>query len=647
MSELSRKPRIGIIVGNYHSDHARRLVKNLYELAAQENISAHIFLGTESSSFLTEFSLASNHFDYQYASLYSISKYSELDLLIISVGTLSIFQSAISPEQFIESLPDIPMVLTETRIMPKRGAYIITDNYGGIKSIVEHLINVHNLKKIAYLGGPKTGNIDAAERLQAYLDTMNEKGLPCGQNLVRYGDYSEHVDHLAEELLSLNPGLEAIVCANDEMAIAAYRACWKRGMTVGHDIAVTGFDDMEMATIMTPPLTTVKQDYEDMSKKAMEMALAILRGEEVKPEIIPAPFIRRSSCCCPTTNPKLLDTIFRYKERGNLIKNMWRMHDQTQHSWVGALITRELLLENSSKQDFFNRLGNSLRMVGTKSSVIALFETPRIIREGEIPEPPEYMKLYLHQHVDYWEAYNDEDAPKYYLKEKNIQNPTPFYEGTRTIFLLFYEELQYGIMGVEIKPEDIEFYYTLSMEIGTALRYLTLSLAQQQYQSELKSVARHDSLTDLYNRLGFMEAAEDFVVRHKDETMVTMMADLDHLKQINDNFGHVEGDFAIRKCADYLREAIGNKGFLGRNGGDEFLGIFTVKDEAEMSAVVDNIKKISEDFNAISDKPYYVDVSVGCTSFRMDNYTGFSELISKADELLYEKKKVRKTSVIR
>ena len=71
------------------------------------------------------------------------------------MGTQSIYQGAVAVKTFLESLPELPMILTETRETPKKGAHLITDNYGGIRSIVEHLIKVHNLKKIAFLGGER------------------------------------------------------------------------------------------------------------------------------------------------------------------------------------------------------------------------------------------------------------------------------------------------------------------------------------------------------------------------------------------------------------------------------------------------------------------------------------------------------------
>ena len=106
-------------------------------------------------------------------------------------------------------------------------------------------------------------------RKEAYLETMKKYGLPVTPGMIAQGDYSEFVDKQVECLLDSNPDAQAIVFANDEMAFAGYRVCEKRGLVVGKDIMITGFDDCERASGMEPPLTTIQQDGELMGKMAV------------------------------------------------------------------------------------------------------------------------------------------------------------------------------------------------------------------------------------------------------------------------------------------------------------------------------------------------------------------------------------------
>jgi hypothetical protein len=97
----ARKKRIGFVVGNYHTDHPSRLVNLIWEHLKEKDVELQVFLGTESASFMKDFAMRSNLFDYQYASLCGYTGYEELDLLIISVGTLSIYQNEIPLQEFL------------------------------------------------------------------------------------------------------------------------------------------------------------------------------------------------------------------------------------------------------------------------------------------------------------------------------------------------------------------------------------------------------------------------------------------------------------------------------------------------------------------------------------------------------------------
>ena len=129
------------------------------------------------------------------------------------------------------------------------------------------------------------------------------------------------------------------------------------------------------------------------------------------------------------------------------------------------------------------------------------------------------------------------------------------------------------------------------------------------------------------------------------------IGDLDHLKQINDTFGHGEGDFAINAAAQLLRRVVGDDSPLGRIGGDEFLGVFLIdeKDNAkeEVKRRISDVKLSAEIFNTVSGKPYYLGVSVGTHIFTCNSGVALKELMRYADEELYIAKKSRRENVAR
>lgn len=637
----TRKKRIGFVVGNYHTDHPSRLVRQIWELVKDEDVELQVFLGTESASFIKDFTMRSNRFDYQYASLCGYTEYAALDLLIISAGTLCIYQNDIPLDEFLRHTPDIPVILTETDRVPRKGISMIADNTQGLASCVEHLITVHGLTKIGFITGPKN-NQDAQERFEGYRRMLEKYGIPLREEYIVPGDYSEHVDKSVETLLDSAPELEAIVSTNDEMTVAVYRVCKARGLEVGKDIAVTGFDDMLMAQYMDPPLTTARQDYDAFSREAVSSALKMLRGEKVASKRIPVPFVRRCSCGCA---PEVHKREAAPAEQAEIVKSMRRSREYQHNSWLGALMNREMLLEVDEPKRFFAAIGAFMAYLGTASSSMCLFEHPLKVKPGTVPEFPEKIHMCMCQEGQSVTGYDFSEAPVLYRKqlaEKSSFTPRRSY----MTFLLFYEGYQYGVLNAEIDPEKIDFYYMLSLDIGTSLRYMAIRAQQKQYRAQLQAMARTDELTGLYNRAGLISARESMTAGRA-RTVAVIMADLDHLKQINDRFGHHEGDIALRSVADILRRVLGAGQVIGRIGGDEFQACFVQPQEPFIQEQLRGIRDACDEYNRTSERPYFLEISVGYAIGTVQSREDWEALAARADEGLYEAKKTRRDFVLR
>ena len=139
---------------------------------------------------------------------------------------------------------------------------------------------------------------------------------------------------------------------------------------------------------------------------------------------------------------------------------------------------------------------------------------------------------------------------------------------------------------------------------------------------------------------------KEYEKAHPGETMLAVMADLDHLKGINDTFGHTEGDNAIRVAADILRLSLGEGAVLGRTGGDEFMGITSTK-YISGEILQDTVEKRCDTYNQTSGKPYYVEVSIGYYEYTVDDHEEVTAIFRKADDILYEDKKHRRSSSVK
>ena len=175
---------------------------------------------------------------------------------------------------------------------------------------------------------------------------------------------------------------------------------------------------------------------------------------------------------------------------------------------------------------------------------------------------------------------------------------------------------------------------------------LQKSLRTIQEQNDILSfVSEYDELTQLLNRRGFMERSIRCCQQGEGKKAFLIFGDLDHLKEINDCFGHAAGDFAIRGVANQLREILPPGAITARIGGDEFMSLVFSEQDDFKDVVMEDLQKVSERFNRLSKKPYYVEISIGIYEFCCCQETDLNELIQKSDELLYQAKVKRRKSV--
>ncbi|HMN61136.1 MAG TPA: substrate-binding domain-containing protein, partial [Anaerolinea sp.] len=187
--------------------------------------------------------------------------------------------------------------------------HLFIDNYTGARQIVDHLIEQHGYRRIAYLRGPEK-NDEASVRYQAYLDSLRDHGLPFDPALVFLGDFNRPSGEAAtQRLLDAFPaGVDALVAANDTMALGAISVLRSRGVLIPGHMAVVGFDDIPDAELSFPPLTTVRQPIYEMGQKAVELLLAHIDGRLAERQVaLPTRLVVRNSCGCAgdlfTTTP--------------------------------------------------------------------------------------------------------------------------------------------------------------------------------------------------------------------------------------------------------------------------------------------------------------------------------------------------------
>ncbi len=168
---------------------------------------------------------------------------------------------------------DLPAVLINTLIEGRRNAAFCVDNHAGAVAVVEHLATAG--RGVVHVAGP-SGNFESQERRRGYRDALG--GL---EGLVLQGDFSEESGYRAgKQLARMDARPGAVFAANDMMAIGCLLAFHEAGLRVPQDIAVAGFDDIPLARLIRPSLTTVRTNIADLSRRALERLAATIARED-------------------------------------------------------------------------------------------------------------------------------------------------------------------------------------------------------------------------------------------------------------------------------------------------------------------------------------------------------------------------------
>lgn len=670
---------ISVLIGGVNTFFPKELMKGIEMQSKKQDVNVLFFLGSQTEDFYEAvLNIKCNQsYDYQFNTIYDYSLLSGTDGFILNYGTVGVYLKNNNLLRFAAKYDAKPIVLLTDYAKDSPYPSVMADNYQGMYDLVSHLIEEHNCKKVLHLAGPQ-GNLDAKERLRGYIDACKAHGMCVDDKMIVEGDFSEFVIDEVERLLDDNEDADAIAFANDEMSFAGYRVCKKRGLEIGKDILFTGFDDCAMAKEMNPPLTTVFQDGLKMGSIAVDTLLSVAEGANAGNIRVPVTASYRQSCGCdekvnlPSANQNYDDVEKKLREAQQIIREMKLAGiEDVRKSWFIPFFVRELDEFAGNDRDFCYKVMEGMKSSHSGDSYLFLFDTPLVCYDETQWELVEDLKLAAYYKNDECFAYETFERPiigKKSMMDFMGENGRHSY----LMFLLFSGAVQYGIIACEVALSEFPFYYMLSLQLGISFGYHEGRKVELAYRNKLMSDMEEileekqqlvvasglDSLTGVYNRRGlflqadklFEKMANDAI--NNDENSETkrlhlIFADLDHLKQINDNFGHSEGDFAIKSCADILRSILRGGDIIARLGGDEFVCLVLAGGDNFEKSFSFRRAKALERLNRESNKPYYIEFSYGIYSGEIYDRDDLEYAIGKADACLYESKKQRKDNVIR
>lgn len=567
--------------------------------------------------------------------------YSRLDGIIVLPNTFDILGMDTEFFELVRKHAKCPVVCLQNDYSDRYpDFYSITfENLKTMYSMTKHFIDVHGFTDLCYMSGPFVSK-DSPDRLRGFKRAMEEAGLEVRPNMVYEGNYWLNRGAQAMEFFMEGRDTypQAVICANDYMALSICDELKKRGLRVPEDVCVSGFDGIREGQQNDPPLTSVTIKPERYADAAIRILEDIYEGKQPEHRILLSEEIDPlGSCGCSSgakhqncdSNSAIefrIDRDFLLREAGRIVADYQNRHE----------IENSLTVANY----YFRGLGCSKGYLcfcdDTVSARVSVEQNRAFSDEMTLMQ---IMRSTARMHA---EVVNQR------FRRTDILPPEYFEtEGPETyiIFPLHYKSKEYGYLV--INPAMGEWPNALT---DTYTSELSAALENNYYQNQfsefadIKRLSETDPLTGLYNRRGFENGLTDILsIREKETVMDGQISivsiDMDNLKTINDVYGHSEGDYALTTLADTLQSCIMDGEICARFGGDEFSAILITEEPDRARAFEDTFAAKLLKASESSGKPYPIHASIGTCGLKGRDTKDIFACMQAADEKMYINKR--------
>ena len=567
------------------------------------------------------------------ANIFNIVNYDLLDAVIILPDTLKISGLA---DKLINEInakfkgPKVSIDMEAEGFVP-----ICADDESAVCALTDHLIDVHKFTDIAMITGSR-GHLHAINRANGYLKSMEKHGL-SDKTVVYYGDFwfSDGEKFINDLIDNGKLKYQAVVCCSIQSAVGVCESLRKRGYSIPEDIAVVCHDLNDTAEYDIPICGTVI-DTEGTAYRAADHIAEMLGDREIELEMPQIKVNVNTSCGCHPVISR--DTNYGHKD----------MNFQTDFYSTFNFMMEELISDDNI--DDFNTHANwySYQLGDVKMFSICLCT--------------DWMSTIAEKTGYRIEGYSDKIEMQFLRQDGVVVKRNVLFDKSEMLPWLFkprsyptavyfspvhFYDRCFGYAAASYGAEPVVYsscFRAWIRNLSNALESLRMRNNLKIYSDIMRRNANTDALTGIGNRLCF-DAFSINIVRGTKITVI--IGDLNKLKYINDTFGHIEGDYAIKTSAEAFSDAAAS---LGKNtnascfryGGDEFVLVSigdSVTGEDYMNFISDYLKKQSDS----DGKPYDVSVTMGASSGVISENLSFDELLFVADAKMLNEKKRRHT----
>ncbi|MCR5385693.1 MAG: GGDEF domain-containing protein [Treponema sp.] len=630
------RKKIAVFVQEIWSDYNKSLIKGILDF----------YNGKDVDVFLSQIRIPlyeEDAFGMQYWSCLRVAACDDIDAVIVCSPT---FCSTISPDELskkLEPISDKKIVSVSIPLELKNCRHTSVSCRKAYSEFVSHMIKQHGSKKFAFMSANIENSVEARERLDAFKNALKENNLELEEDKIFYGNFmfDDGPKELSKKYKSKeNIDFDTIFAANDMMAFGCISYLKHLGVKVPEEVKVVGYDDIPQASTDDLTLSTINQQIEFQGETAAKLALDWANENEIPQNtLIEARPIFRESCGCNIEKTNIELTHAEDERAAALIRNDWglnRIHN---------------LLDNTQSDEtlqvFFDKMYDIMSFNEINFAAVCLYQDPVFVDIGEIPEIPGNAKLAFFvdnkKGIREINTHYEFNLRKHFLAEEFDQNEACH----MLVQSIFYGDFSYGYILLQTDNVSITLHSVylkiLANEIAQAYKYTRnieekAALAKMNLDLNIKSFT--DELTGLVNRRGLMKYGKESINLsiQLEKNGVVLFCDMDHLKVINDTYGHEYGDIAIKAQSEILQKTFRVNDMISRLGGDEFVIIAPGLSISQLDQVRQRMKGVSEEIQKEKKLPFEVSISIGGVPYNAEN-TDLERLIMSADKEQYEEKK--------
>ena len=633
--EKSLKKKIAVYANGWNNQITLEALAGMKAYAKEEDFDINVFYSHASY----------NEYDYLNQGelrIYDLANISDFDGAIMFSGMLN---SPGAVKRITERAKEAGVPLISVGVKVDGIPFVGINNEVGMRQLATRLVEDCGVKRVVYVGGTPD-HVDSNERQRVLEEVLAEHGLSLAPEDICFGEWGNHRARSILRDVLLPRGLpDAVVCANDVMALALMSTCAENGIKIPEQMKVTGFDCITEGQINYPSLTTVTQNYEEVGYTAVKMLYDLIYGRETEMEcLVPSKLVAAESCGGDTDKDyeKIRQQYCQAIYGKYLVANQLEQSERMLRTRISEAEDYEELRKNL-KTHYTN---NNFLFEGNDCAMMLDSEYVRDVMKEE-------SELVLDSFDERFEVVvcrHDGTVIDCTGMSIDRHRLIPAYEKVpgvqRVFFFMPLHTLQYnyGYMQFDLDAMIIQEgrMYTYVEKAQQALTLLRINLRLEAMNQNLIRLYDKDPMTDLYNRFAYEDKAIPLIEESKKSksTAMVLFVDINYMKRINDQYGRIHGDNAIRTVATAIKKNIEENWIAVRYGGDEFLVIAPDCGEEKAELTRQRILNYLEERNQDSNQPYHISASSGYVITDPDSDMTMEDYIKEADKLMYEMKAI-------